>query len=90
MSPPNKYLVAPHVVFQGFDDEAILFNIETERYFRLNSTAREMFKLLTEFGFSGAVDALADRFDISRDVLLVDLDKLQRALREFGLLAANE
>jgi hypothetical protein len=80
--------MAPDVLVQRLpDDELVLLDLTTEKYFGLDATGTAMWDELTETRHVGhAYDRLRDRFDVAPEVLRHDLDTFVRRLAERGLL----
>jgi hypothetical protein len=76
-----------HVLVRFLDNEAVLLNLETERYFGLDETGTRMWQIVT---VSPSVDAayqeLLAEFDVSPDQLRTNLTDLLSRLMENGLL----
>jgi hypothetical protein len=88
MNLSNKYLTLnPDVVFTIVDDEAILLEQATGRYYGLNKVGTRMWSLLAEYGQLDKVyEQLLAEFDVGETQLRRDLEALTVALIEKGLL----
>lgn len=79
--------VPAHVLVRFLDKEAVLLNIETERYFGLDETGTRIWQLVT---VAPSVDAayaqLLDEYDVEAELLRLNLTELLTRLVENGLL----
>lgn len=76
------------VMEQAVDDELILFNPGTETYFTLNRSAREVWELADGSNTLQDIAAeLAQRYEMSSDLLIEDVRTIVGSFREAGLLA---
>ena len=75
------------VVVRELDGEAILLNLDTERYFGLDEVGTRMWsELVAAPSIGAAFRALEREFDVEPDVLRNDLETLIARLLEAGLL----
>jgi Coenzyme PQQ synthesis protein D (PqqD) len=76
-----------HVLVRLLDQESVLLNLETERYFGLDETGTRMWQLLTT---SPTIDAayqeLVAEYDVQPELLRENLTELLGHLVEHGLL----
>ena len=83
----NRVVVPKHVLVRHLAGESVLLNLETEKYFGLDTTGTRMLELLTS---SPSVDAayarLLEEFDVAPELLRANLDELLSRLLEYGLL----
>lgn len=87
----SKLVINQEVLSQHMDSEAILLDMKSEKYFRLNSVAGRAWKLL-ERGQSieAMTGQLAEEFDVTPEVLSRDLEALFSMLQEHGLLIEEQ
>jgi hypothetical protein len=75
------------VLVRHLDGESVLLNLETEKYFGLDTTGTRMWELLTS---SPSVDAayarLLEEFEVDPKLLRTHLTELLSRLLEYGLL----
>jgi hypothetical protein len=84
----DRVVVPAHVLARHLDGETVLLNLETEKYFGLDSTATRMWELVTQSPkVEAAYDALSDEFDVEPELLRVHLAELLDQLIENGLLS---
>jgi hypothetical protein len=83
----DRVVVPAHVLARHLDGETVLLNLETEKYFGLDSTATRMWELVTQSPrVEAAYDTLSDEFDVEPELLRVHLAELLDQLIENGLL----
>lgn len=79
-----------HVVMRELEGEAILLNLETERYFGLDEVGTRMWtELVASPSVEGACEALEREFEVEPAVLRRDLEALVAQLVDSGLLEAR-
>lgn len=82
--------VPSHVLVRFLDKEAVLLNIETERYFGLDETGARMWQLATtEANIDAAYQALLREYDVDAQTLREHLSELLEKLADNGLLIMN-
>ena len=82
-----KVSVPAHVLVRFLDKEAVLLNIETERYFGLDETGARMWQLATmAANIEAAYQALLSEYDVEAELLREHLSELLEKLAENGLL----
>jgi hypothetical protein len=75
------------VVWQEIEGEAVLLDLDSERYFGLNRVGTDVWKGLSAGqSIAGIVDDLLTRFEVPRTQLQQDVDTLIADLRREGLL----
>jgi hypothetical protein len=81
------YVVPPEVIAAHLEDEAVLLNLTTRNYFRLNDTASAVWRGV-ERGMDRAelLEELCSIFAVERDVASVELDRLLADLEARGLI----
>ena len=83
----NRAVVPPHVLVRLLDGESVLLNLETERYFGLDSTGTRMWELATTSPtIESAYKKLIEEFEVEPGVLRSHLTDLLSQLKENGLL----
>jgi hypothetical protein len=88
---PQRVTAAPNVLFHQFGDEAVLLNITTETYYRLDEVALSMWHALTEHeSVSAARDALLNQYDIDAETLAADLTEFIAYLQRANLIDVQE
>lgn len=84
----NKVQVPGHVLVRFLDKEAVLLNLQTERYFGLDETGTRMWQLTTAApNIRTAYEQLANEYDVDADTLREHLAELLEKLTDNGLLA---
>ena len=81
-------LVQPaNVLVRFLDKEAVLLNIDTERYFGLDETGTRMWQLVTAApNIDAAYQELQNEFDVESELLRLHLTELLGRLVDNGLL----
>ena len=83
----DKVSVPSHVLVRFLDKEAVLLNIETERYFGLDETGARMWQLATTAAnIDAAYQALLREYDVDAQTLREHLSELLEKLAGNGLL----
>ena len=83
----DKVSVPAHVLVRFLDKEAVLLNIETERYFGLDETGARMWQLATTAtNIDAAYQALLSEYDVDGETLREHLSELFKKLADNGLL----
>jgi hypothetical protein len=79
------------VLSQEVNGETVLLNLEGESYFALNEVGTHIWQLLKS-GQSPAdiKENLHDHYDVAREQLEADVDRLLEALFEAGLLSRED
>jgi hypothetical protein len=79
--------IGEDVLFQQLEDEVVLLNMSSQQYYSLNEVGSRMWELLMELHEPNAVvDRLHQIYDVDKDVLRADLDRLVADLNGAGLL----
>lgn len=86
--PPNqKFSLAPQVLLQGFESQAILVDLDRERVYQLNATGSRIAELLDLGQPLGQIlKALEDNYAASEGELARDLHNLLDELMSEGLI----
>ena len=83
----DRVSASSHVLVRFMDEESVLLNIETERYFGLDETGTRMWQLSTsESSIESAYQQLLNEYDVDADTLRQNLGELLEKLTENGLL----
>jgi hypothetical protein len=81
---------APHVVAKTVGDELVLLDYEGGVYYGLDAVGSRVWELLTAGAtVTDAVDALTREYDVAREDLQRDVERLVAELEESGLLTAS-
>jgi Coenzyme PQQ synthesis protein D (PqqD) len=90
-SSTKKVAVAPDVLINVIDGEAVLLNLKSECYFGLDEVGMRMWQLLTESAsVKAAYEALLAEYDVEPEKLQHDLEELIEQLVEHGLVATTD
>jgi hypothetical protein len=84
----DRATIPANVLIRFLDQESVLLNLNTERYFGLDSVGTRMWQLVTS---APTIDAayflLIDEFDVDPETLRSNLHDLLNHLVENGLIA---
>jgi hypothetical protein len=88
----NRFTVrVDEVAAKVFDGEAIIINLENGLYYSLAGVGCEVWMLIEGESTVGEMATImADRFAISRDVVLADLERVCSQLQEEGLVRLTD
>ena len=92
MSPTfsDRVTVAPDVLFRLLSDEAVLVNLQTERYLGLNLVGARMWAALTRApSIQAAFDTLLDEYEVDPAELRRDLSEFVDQLLAHHLVEAS-
>jgi len=86
----GRALVPSHVLVRHLEGEAVLLNLETEKYFGLDATGTRMWELLTTLpSIDAAYKQLLNEFEVDPELLRTHLAELLGRLAEYGLLSVS-
>lgn len=87
---PKRISISPQVLFQDFEEQCVLLNLDTEHYFSLDDVGARAWRLLAEDGeVAPAVAQLLAEYDVDEATLVRDLAELFSKLVEAGLVTAS-
>jgi Coenzyme PQQ synthesis protein D (PqqD) len=83
----NRASVPQHVLVRFLDREAVLLNLETERYFGLDETGTRMWQVVTAAPrIDAAYEELLAEFEVEPEELRSNFAELLKCLMDNGLL----
>ena len=83
----DRISVPDDVLVSGLQDESVILNLDSERYYGLDDVGTHMFSVLTSSNsIQAAYDELVKEYDVDRDILRKDLSSLVEKLLEQGLV----
>ncbi len=85
------YAIAEQVVFEVVDGEAVLLDLDSGTYFKLNGVGARTWQLL-EAGprsLSELAEVLVQEFEVTPEVLVGDLEVLLSELSDAGLVRTS-
>ena len=86
----DKVVIPAHVLVRFLDKEAVLLNLETERYFGLDETGTRMWQLtIVAPNIAAAYQKLVDEYEVEAETLREDLIELLNKLAANGLLTVT-
>jgi Coenzyme PQQ synthesis protein D (PqqD) len=88
----SRRCTIPHdVACAQVEDGAVVLHMGTKRYFSLNETGAEIWRLLeSDVPFADVPRRLSERYDISVDAARASVTELVAALAAEGLLAVED
>ena len=86
-----KVTPSDQILAQDIENEIVLLNTQTGRYFGLAANGQRIWQLLTELGDTEmAIEALRLEYDVEEATLRQDVEELVEKLVETGLITVNE
>jgi hypothetical protein len=86
-----KYHLPDYVKIRELDGEAVLLNLDSEKYFGLDEVGTSMINALTSGQtVAEAYASLLEQYDVDPDTLKSDLDQLIAKLLAKGLIQASQ
>jgi hypothetical protein len=83
----DRLMVPDDVLISNLQEESVILNLQSERYFGLDNVGTRIFSVLTTSNSIGAAyELLLKEYDVDRDVLRQDLLTLIENLLEQGLM----
>ncbi len=83
----RKVIFPPYILFQTFDDEAVLLDIRTQEHFGLDQVAAVFISRLREHhDLKDAYEHVKALYDVDDEQLSHDLDQLLRQLQSYELI----
>jgi Coenzyme PQQ synthesis protein D (PqqD) len=86
----DRATIPANILIRFLDEESVLLNLNTERYFGLDSVGTRMWQLVTSAPtIEAAYCQLIDEFDAEPETLRSNLHDLLHQLVENGLIATQ-
>jgi hypothetical protein len=86
----DRVKVPDDVLISGLQDESVLLNLDSERYYGLDDVGTRMFSVLTTSdSVQSAWERLQREYDVDHEVLRQDLISLVNTLLEQGLIEVS-
>ena len=83
----DRVQVPDGVLISNLQEESVILNLDSERYFGLDGVGTRMLSVLTTSpSIEAAYTALVEEYDVDRHVLREDLMSLVESLAEKGLV----
>ncbi len=80
-----------NILFHHYGEEAVILNLNTERYFSLNEIAIRMWDVLsTTESFESACALIADEYEAPLDVIQADVTVFIKSLQEAGIVEHSQ
>lgn len=89
-SSTDRVTISPRVLFRELDGEAVLLDLQSERYYGLDDVGTRIWSLLSELGDVQVVrERLLSEYNVDGAVLERDLARLIEELAKFGMLTVE-
>jgi hypothetical protein len=85
-SAEPAFVVPESVLLSHVDDQMVLLNLVSERYYGLDAVGANILSRLTEQSFDDALSTLTAEYDVEPARLRTDIDALVSSLLDAGLL----
>jgi hypothetical protein len=86
----DRVKIPDGVLISNLQEESVILNLESERYFGLDGIGTRMLSVLTTSdSIEAAYGVLVEEYDVDRQVLREDLLALVNSLVEQGLVTAD-
>jgi hypothetical protein len=87
----QQYVVSKNVLVREVDGEAVLLNVDSERYFGLDDVGTRVWAALTAgSSVQAAFDTLLQEYDVDANTLRDDLTTLLEQLVNHGLIESKD
>ena len=86
----DRVRVPDDVLISNLQDESVILNLDSERYFGLDNVGTRMLTVLnTSDSIEAAYESLAEEYDVDRQVLRQDMLSLIENLLQMGLIQVS-
>ena len=86
----DRVRVPEDVLISNLQDESVILNLNSERYFGLDNVGTRMLTVLnTSDSIEAAYESLAEEYDVDEDVLRQDMLSLIENLLQQGLIQVS-
>ena len=83
----RRWVISPDALFRPLEDEAVILDMSSQRYFGLSSVGVRIWQLLEELGETAAVtETLLSEYEVDETRLRSDVDELIAGLAAQGLI----
>ena len=87
----TSYMVANDILFREVENEGILLHIASGTYYSLSETSVLFWQALsTQQPLEPVVNAIASEYDVTKEVIVADLESFLKDLSELGLITPAE
>lgn len=88
---PHRVTLSPEVLFRELDGEAVMLDLETERYYGLDEVGTRFWQLFAEYEETETVIArMLAEYEVEEEQLRQDLAVLLDELAEAGLVRFHD
>lgn len=90
MTNEKAFTIPDTILAAHLEDEAVLLDMDSKQYYRLNGTAAFIWKALERgLPHDGIVNDLTENFEVAREAATAELNRLLDELAGAGLLTAS-
>ena len=87
---PARVISSPNTLFREVNEEGVLLNLDSERYYILDDVGTRMWQLLSDQGdVEAAVTQLLEEYEVDEETLRGDVARLLGELTEAGLITVE-
>jgi hypothetical protein len=87
----KRVVAVENLLFQPLGDEAVILNLNDEKYYTLNGLGLRMWQLLTGgMAVDDTVQALLAEYEVEEAVLRADIEKFVQHLQERSLIEVHD
>jgi hypothetical protein len=87
----QQIAISPDALFRELDGEAVLLDLQSERYYGLDRIGARIWQLIDEHGDVATVkELMLQEYDVDEERLTRDLDQLITQLVDLGLMQLDE
>ena len=87
----RRWNVSPDALFRMLEEEAVILDMGSQKYFGLNPVGTRIWQLLAEHGtIEPVVATLLEELDVEEERLRQDVEKLVAELSENGLIRPQD
>lgn len=87
----KRVVAVKNLLFQPLGDEAVILNLNDEKYYTLNGMGLRMWQLLTGgMAVDDTVQALLTEYEVEEAVLREDIEKFVQHLQERSLIEVHD
>ena len=85
--PNSKFKLSTDVLYQDVGGEVVILDLASENYFGLDEVGARIWQLIGDgLDMGGIRDALLDEYDVDRETLEDDIERLVGELEQAGLI----
>ena len=83
-------VISTNCAFSDHDGEKVILNVETGKYFKLNSIGSKVFNLMGDKkNIESIIEGIAEEFNCNSDVVKEDIQAFINQCKDFDLVELN-